>query len=688
MIYGRLDVYWPDGPTASYELSKPDVAIGRSPGNDVALDATAISRYHASIMLRDNAVYIQDLGSVNGTYIDGHKLPANEPVALTGSEEIQIGEIRLLFQPIDDSPTRPYLPEEVTQRIEYAQPTYRVELSAPEQPVAPGVYVQGMLLIHNMSDEQDRYFIELDGIPREWVRLERVETQLEPGEQAHLTLSFKPARRPDTAPGEYPFTVHVRSKSRPTQTVDATMMLRVLPYSGFGIDLGLTEVVAGETLPVHIHNQGNAPLPLVFSASSANDALLFTFRPPSVTLGGGQRMTVRAQVRPRRPLVAGRPQVGRFVVIAHSQDPAGFVAALPAQVRVQPLLAGWKLGAVTGGAATAILLFLAMLAALLTVSPRPQIAAFSVASTEIVAGSSLAVQWEVTDVLELHIELNGAPFGTRIPPAQTGATLLLPAPGPVEVGLLAVNGRESARDTVSVMVVPPLAVTHFAAQPGAQVRYTTRDITLSWDAPGATQVRLLGIPGETGDTAYAPTDSRLLTLDGTAPLTITLVAEGGAGQQTQAQLTLPVEDPVCRVLADATPIRTGPSDLHTIVGGVNAGTAVVPDLRDGSGQWLRLVAADSQHPWIAAAAVECLNLDPLMLGVDAAPPTAIPTATVTPSPPPTITPSPSPTPPPTATSPPTATFTPTRLPTATPPPTLTRTPWMRVTEGNSSKATQ
>ena len=49
--YGRIDVYWPDGPIESYPLEKPIVAIGRSSGNDIMLDTTAISRYHLTVTL-------------------------------------------------------------------------------------------------------------------------------------------------------------------------------------------------------------------------------------------------------------------------------------------------------------------------------------------------------------------------------------------------------------------------------------------------------------------------------------------------------------------------------------------------------------------------------------------------------------------------------------------------------------
>jgi pSer/pThr/pTyr-binding forkhead associated (FHA) protein len=97
--YGRLDVYWPDGPIESFLLDKPEVALGRSSGNDIMLDTTTISRYHIRISHKDDQVSVTDLDSVNGTYVDGTRLPAQESRILKGGEEIQIGDLRAIFQP-------------------------------------------------------------------------------------------------------------------------------------------------------------------------------------------------------------------------------------------------------------------------------------------------------------------------------------------------------------------------------------------------------------------------------------------------------------------------------------------------------------------------------------------------------------------------------------------------------------
>ena len=625
MVYGRLDVYWPDGPIDCYQLSKPNIAIGRSSGNDIVLDTTAISRYHSSLIFQAGEVYLEDLGAVNGTYVDGQKLAPNTPHPLYGGEQIQIGEVRLIYHPADDSPTEPISAEEVTQRIELEQPTYRVEMVGPEQAVSPGVYIQAMLIIHNLSDEPDRYFIEIDGVPQEWVRLERVEVALEGGEQTHLMVSFKPLRRPDSAPGDYPFTVRVRSTSRPTQTVDARMTLRVLPYSGFA------------------------------------------FEPSQVILGAGQRMTIRARLRLRQTVWIGSPRAHEFAIVARAQDASGFQAALPGRFVAEPLFYGWRLGALAGGILVLLAVIVGALALILRPPPPPAILSLALSDAEIVQGDPLTLQWAVRDAGALYIEVDGVPQAVALSGDANAVTLSIDQPGAHEVALVAVNGDQATRQALPVQVYAPLTVASFTATPDRLVRYTTQQVLLAWDVPDGRLVRLAGLGALTGEddsVEYDPIDQRLLTLSVNVPVTITLIAEGGAGQVVEQPLTLPVEDPVCTVLADETPVRRGPSELHGILTTVNADQAVVPDRRDGSGQWLRVFANDNQRVWIMAAALDCLNLDPMTLAVDASPPTPIPTDTPTAPPPPTSTPTPLPTPTPT----------PTALPTATPLPTHTRTP--------------
>ncbi|NDJ74938.1 MAG: FHA domain-containing protein, partial [Chloroflexi bacterium] len=91
-FYGRVDVHWPDGPIESYRLNKATIAVGRSTGNDIVLDTTAVSRYHIALNFDSQQASVEDLESVNGTYVDGVQLAAHQPRGLKGGEEIQIGD--------------------------------------------------------------------------------------------------------------------------------------------------------------------------------------------------------------------------------------------------------------------------------------------------------------------------------------------------------------------------------------------------------------------------------------------------------------------------------------------------------------------------------------------------------------------------------------------------------------------
>ncbi len=69
-------------------MDQPVVTIGRGPENDVVLDAPQVSRHHARIVRGDEGVFLEDLGSANGTFVDGKRV---ERVALEPGQTISFG---------------------------------------------------------------------------------------------------------------------------------------------------------------------------------------------------------------------------------------------------------------------------------------------------------------------------------------------------------------------------------------------------------------------------------------------------------------------------------------------------------------------------------------------------------------------------------------------------------------------
>lgn len=71
------------------------MTIGRSPSNDLVLNAVLASRRHAWVWSQGEQVILEDLGSTYGTLVNGQ--PVTSPVFLNYDDVIHIGEARLTF---------------------------------------------------------------------------------------------------------------------------------------------------------------------------------------------------------------------------------------------------------------------------------------------------------------------------------------------------------------------------------------------------------------------------------------------------------------------------------------------------------------------------------------------------------------------------------------------------------------
>ena len=84
------------GPNAGarFLLDADVTTVGRHPDADIFLDDVTVSRRHSEF-LRDGAVFqIKDLGSLNGTYLNGDRI---DIATLSEGAEVQVGKFRLTF---------------------------------------------------------------------------------------------------------------------------------------------------------------------------------------------------------------------------------------------------------------------------------------------------------------------------------------------------------------------------------------------------------------------------------------------------------------------------------------------------------------------------------------------------------------------------------------------------------------
>jgi pSer/pThr/pTyr-binding forkhead associated (FHA) protein len=68
--------------------------IGRSPECQIFLDDVTVSRRHAELERNGDTFSIQDLGSLNGTYVNRRRI---ESAVLQDDDEVQVGKYRLTF---------------------------------------------------------------------------------------------------------------------------------------------------------------------------------------------------------------------------------------------------------------------------------------------------------------------------------------------------------------------------------------------------------------------------------------------------------------------------------------------------------------------------------------------------------------------------------------------------------------
>jgi serine phosphatase RsbU (regulator of sigma subunit) len=83
-----------------YPLESPCAVLGRQADSAICLPAKAVSRQHAQILHREDAFYVEDLDSSNGTFVNGKRLPPHTPVRLTERDTLQIGPYVLALRPV------------------------------------------------------------------------------------------------------------------------------------------------------------------------------------------------------------------------------------------------------------------------------------------------------------------------------------------------------------------------------------------------------------------------------------------------------------------------------------------------------------------------------------------------------------------------------------------------------------
>ncbi len=134
----QLLLRFPNGQVQMVPLNQGVVTIGRAPDNTITLPITIVSGHHARIEPRSNGWYFIDIGSSNGSFLNGQRLPHQQVVALTPGTQIVLGQndqqgVVLLAEQLALQPQAPAAYAPPPQG--YAQPQTAMQEAPPPQTI-------------------------------------------------------------------------------------------------------------------------------------------------------------------------------------------------------------------------------------------------------------------------------------------------------------------------------------------------------------------------------------------------------------------------------------------------------------------------------------------------------------------------------------------------------------------------
>ena len=192
-------------------LTFEQLTVGRAPDNDLSLQHPAISRRHLELRLTPDGLMLTDLGSVNGTYIDGTRVLPHRPMRLERGQELRVGPFIFVarrspdeleeFHPIPhphlngsakrqkqhSTPDAAEFERALARRAAAQRPSFARELPTPPYVGPLSSYLSYLPSIFSENDFLGRFLLLLERI---WEPLEQ--------RQNHMDMYFDPATCPES----------------------------------------------------------------------------------------------------------------------------------------------------------------------------------------------------------------------------------------------------------------------------------------------------------------------------------------------------------------------------------------------------------------------------------------------------------------------------------------------------------
>jgi hypothetical protein len=202
--------------------------------------------------------------------------------------------------------------------------TTTATLEATARQIVAGEEAAVHVEVRNDSDIVEEYRTEIVGPPSAWASAEPAEVTLLPGQNATITVHFRPPRSSAVLAGPYDYGVRVLPTERPENVVVLEGAVDVLPFTETTAEL-VPWTSHGRFAGRHriaVDNRGNTPINVALTGLDRGDRLVFRFQPPETTIAPGTAEFAALRVRPIKVMLRGVPVTHPFTITVQPPDVA------------------------------------------------------------------------------------------------------------------------------------------------------------------------------------------------------------------------------------------------------------------------------------------------------------------------------------------------------------------------------
>lgn len=279
----ELHIHTPGHPDSIIPLNRAVITLGRNLDNDIVLPADGVSRHHTRLQATSLGWEVIDLGGVNGTWVDDHRLRRDEPTPLSVGARLRVGpyEIELKGPEVplavlesgkSDEVSGSVTPglaaagavavEEATTQAAAESPSTAgaplvLYLTRDSISVEPGRRVEVKVDVQNRGPEDDRVSLRVQGVDPSWISEPEEFVTVPAGETVPLTFAVRPPRSRNTPVGRQRVRIELNSQRYPESRVGRSAALVVSGFVAFEARMEPSDLrLPGHTV-VTIHNTGN-----------------------------------------------------------------------------------------------------------------------------------------------------------------------------------------------------------------------------------------------------------------------------------------------------------------------------------------------------------------------------------------------------------------------------------------------